>query len=61
VSDNSVNAQSSELVIATPEVVIHLLPHQAVLELVDILRNHHPSETYLTEYKILVRIRELYS
>ena len=28
VTDNGVNAQSSELVIATPEVVIHLLPRQ---------------------------------
>jgi len=48
VTDNGVNAQSSELVIATPEVVTSTTPpDKRVLELVDILRNNHPPENLL--------------
>ena len=48
VTDNDVNAQSSELVIATPEIVTSTTPpDKTVLELVDILRNNHPPENLL--------------
>ena len=48
VTDNGVNAQSSELVIATPEVVTSTTPpDKTVLELVNILRNNHPPKNFL--------------